>query len=352
MAEPSSDSSNPTKTVTGSKYELLVAIVLGVLAVGSFGLQALTLTEKTTKQETVLFNTLQFLLTVGFAWFSTRAVTRNEFEASLKRFAISAYRRISDIENMIQRLQTRIVTMRAEREGENSSDLDIAEAIVADTIQVVSSSIADWADVIGEELIALETIKRLKNEKAEIKTDAKTTTNSNELDLKVKQIDEKISNLISSLPVRLQFDTRREANAAPSEKQVTDWIRNRHKEQDGLRLDVISGGRYQSDRKPETVRFGEPLKGIRNPMGRGITVQDFNGVAIGRLLNNSGFSYSMFSQALQSCYGKEVPLEFVSIEGIKEEEGVTYTYSVVRTTKTPANSRPPIALDSDDHVQS
>jgi hypothetical protein len=45
--------------------------------------------DKTTKLETVLFNILQFLLAVEFAWFSTRAIVRGEFEGSLKRFAVA-----------------------------------------------------------------------------------------------------------------------------------------------------------------------------------------------------------------------------------------------------------------------
>ena len=91
-----------------SNYELIAAGTLGVLVIACFAVQALALSEKTTKLETILFNCLQFLLTVGFAWFGTKAASRTEFEASLKRFAISAYRRISDIEEIVQRLQIKI----------------------------------------------------------------------------------------------------------------------------------------------------------------------------------------------------------------------------------------------------
>jgi hypothetical protein len=48
--------------------------------------------------------------------------------------------------------------------------LRIVEAILSDTTQLVRSSISDWGDVIGDELLAIERIKRLEREKEQIHT--------------------------------------------------------------------------------------------------------------------------------------------------------------------------------------
>src|SRR4051794_14114812 len=95
-------------------YEVLAAIALALMALAAYATQILLLNEKTTRLEGALFNALQFLLTVGFTWFSSRALTKREFEASLKKFAVSAYRRISDIDRIVARLKRTLDQMTGE----------------------------------------------------------------------------------------------------------------------------------------------------------------------------------------------------------------------------------------------
>jgi hypothetical protein len=195
-----------------NKIDWIVATVLVIIFFGCSALQVLSLSDKTTKLETVLFNILQFLLAVGFAWFSTRAIVRGEFEGSLKRFAVSAYRRISDIENIVSNLKSRVADMRAKNTEHDSHDLELIAAIVQDTARIVSSSRADWSDVIGEEMIALENITRLENEKAEIEIPPSTSVTKTDFETRVKQIDQKIEDLVSHLPAPLQYEVRRQEN--------------------------------------------------------------------------------------------------------------------------------------------
>lgn len=336
-----------------SNYELIAAVSLGILAIGGFAFQALTLNEKTTRLETVLFSTLQFLLTVGFGWFSTRAVSRNEFESSLKRFAVSAYRRISDIEEMVQRLQSKIGTMRTERANSDCADLDIVSAIVEDTVQVVNSSRDDWADVIGDELLAMETIKHLETEKSEIKAEPNIMESTADLDSKVKKIDERINELISSLPARLQYDTRRDENLARSQRHAAEWMVQRHKQEDGLRIKVIAGGDYSCERDPSTLKPSETLYAMVDANSL-VNIVDAAGVTLGRALNNSPLIYDNFANALAMCYGSNrIPIEFVQTTGeriVKEKAdkgSVKYTWYSVKVIMKPTYRRKPSAVVSD-----
>src|ERR1700730_15326474 len=93
------------------------------------------------------------------------------FEQSLKKFAISAYRRIADIERMVERLHTEVREMISDAPKSEITNLRIVDAIVSDTGQLVRSSISAWADVIGEELLAIERIKRLEHEKELLRKD-------------------------------------------------------------------------------------------------------------------------------------------------------------------------------------
>jgi|GEM_PF-450610 len=204
--------SRSSKKAYQNKIDWIVATVLVIIFLGCSALQVLSLSDKTTKLETVLFNILQFLLAVGFAWFSTRAIVRGEFEVSLKRFAVSAYRRISDIENIVGSLKSKVKDMRSKNPERDSHDLELIEAIVHDTARIISSSRADWSDVIGEEMLALETIRRLESEKAAIETSPSTSVTKTDFDVRVKQIDQNIDALVSRLPAPLQYEARREEN--------------------------------------------------------------------------------------------------------------------------------------------
>ena len=69
-----SKSSNDSRT---KSIELVVAVILGLLSLGCFLFQIFTISEKTTGLESTLFNLLQLILTIGFAWFTTRAISRS-----------------------------------------------------------------------------------------------------------------------------------------------------------------------------------------------------------------------------------------------------------------------------------
>ena len=195
-------SPEPPRTIG---LEWIVAAFLGIAALGSLALQVYTLSSKTTQLETVLFNCLQFVLTVGFAWFSTRALSRKEFEENLRRFAIGAYRRVSDIELMIMRLRHQLASA-SPRSPEHETDLRVVSAIVSDTAQVLGSSKADWGDVIRGELIELDQLKRLEEERAQVEQEMKSPEATARIEKQKDDLDVRIQNLRSRLPLSLQFE--------------------------------------------------------------------------------------------------------------------------------------------------
>jgi hypothetical protein len=315
------------------RYELVAAITLAVLAIGCFIVQAVSYDAKTTQRETILFNTLQFLLTFGFAWFSTRAVSRGEFEQSLKRFAIGAYRRISDIEAMVVRLEDKIRAMRVARAQDDRADLDVVTAIVEDTRQVVHSSIADWADVIGEELIAISTIKGLEREKSVIQS-SPAPIEGPSLEATIEKIDKRIAELSAALPANLAFDAQRDDEATYAKQFAADWMSDQHKEQGGLHLRIVTGGQYTCERDPKQVRSGEPIFVLCKP--ERVEARDSAGVALGRVLNNSPLTYGEFRDALTHSYGTDhIEGRFDKVFAERDTNGVHYVWYEVVIVSTP-----------------
>lgn len=293
-------------------FELIAAIVLAIMALGCFTSQMLTINEKTTKLEAALFNILQFLLTVGFTWFSSRAISKGEFEANLKKFAISAYRRISDIEQIVQRLQSKITRMQVNRKSDDGHDLEVILSIVDDTAQIVSSSIADWGDVIGDELITLEKIKRLEKEKQEIQTELPSTEPGDD---KIKQLDTKIDSLLSLLPARLQLESRRDdLNTQKKALAIAKFLNEKHSVDNGLELLIQSGGHYGKLIKSSSdVNSRKPLS-LKIIPGKAIDIFDKHDMLIGRVLNDTPGTYDLFRKGLELCYGKNIlSVEFIGL---------------------------------------
>lgn len=304
-------------------FEWIAAILLATLVGICFYLQVSTASNETTQREVALFNALQFILTTGFAWFSTRAVSRNEFEESLRRFAISAYRRVADIDRMIVRLQAEVQEMMSDRSQEDCADLRIVDAIVSDTNQIVRSSISDWADVIGDELLALEKIRRLEQAKDVLKAeDQPTTPQSPATPTKadIGQLDSEIRKLVSSLPPRLQLEARARTTPSVNEQHAARWLRGAHQREQGLRTTVVTGKGYDTARDQSTLAPNERLIAVRTKDG-GLDVHDSRGNNLGRLQNPTPLSYTEFSRAFELCFGPPpVALEFLRDLG-KEVRG-------------------------------
>jgi hypothetical protein len=289
---------SPTSRPT---VELIAAAVLGLLSIAAFGIQAESFDETTTARETALFGALQFILTLGFGWMSTRAATRIEFAASLRQFALSAYRRISDIESILLRMLRKTTEIRALEAGERRPDLDLIQAMLEDAAQVVVSSRADWSDVIGEELLTLETVKSLENQREEL--EQSPTPQSGAPDERLRALDERIDRLVAELPVQLRLEAKGSADEARSQRRAADWIATEHAQNDGLNLNVIAGQEYPCERPFETIVPDEEVSVVVDL--HFVYVKDSQGRQMGRVTNHTPLTYNAFRAALARAYGAD-----------------------------------------------
>ncbi len=334
------------KTRESRNIEVVVAITLGALALVCFAAQVRTTGTHSTATEVFLFNSLQFILTAGFAWFSTRAVSRIEFERSLKRFAISAYRRVADIERMIDRLHFEVRDMISDAPKSEATNLRIVDAIVSDTGQLVRSSISDWGDVIGEELLAIERIKRLERERERLPKDDVSAKASPELEGALKRIDGAIARIQRTLPPRLQLETGSGMREERAAERAAQWLESQHRRQRGLRLTVVTGDRYLSERDRKTLKPGEILVTDRNN-DQAIDVRDKEGRGVGRLQNTTPMPYDGFVRAMDRCYGETpLSLEFVELHGEEVRKGELYAWLRVKVATEPLG--PPAFRPDDD----
>jgi hypothetical protein len=314
--------------------EITAAGILGILALVFCAWQVKAAGPNTTGTQTFLFNSLQFVCTVGFAWFSTKAASRAEFEQSLKKFAISAYRRIDDIERMIDRLHREVCEMTSTAPKSEISNLRIVDAIVTDTRQLVRSSISDWGDVIGEELLAIEQIKRLEHQKELLQKDDFSAKISNNA-AAVKSIDASIAKVQSTLPLGLQLTTDNAAQMPQRLRRPVEWLAREHRRDGGLRMTVVTGDEYLCERNHKTLEAGEVLVTDRKNTDRAIDVRDLEGRGVGRLQNPTPLGYDDFVAALGLCFGDPLRLEFRQHEGEETRDGKLYAWLAIRLLTDP-----------------
>lgn len=241
--------------------------------------------DQVTPLDTALFSLIQLILTGGAAYFGARASAHREFEASLKRAGYSAYRRISDIEHLLLGIKPR------------TSSPETIEATIESLMLTVRSSVADWADVIGEDIRKHETVERLEAQAAASTQEGK----------------DEIEKLRSELPPQLAID-QIPSRDWTSEQRAAWWFGRRDENEDGLRLSVVSGGPHGGERDVTTLRQGERLQLGRKENG-GIEVADEEGQRLGSVMNGLPVTHAVFATGLALCYGSSViKAEYLSPE--------------------------------------
>lgn len=297
-------------------FGIIATAILGSLTLLAFALQVTSLSNATSKLETVLFNILEFVLSLGFGWVLTRMVTQEEFEKSLKRFALSAYRRIVDIERATNRLKDAVETMRRRHPPDSYCELDIVHAVVVNTKQTLKSAAADWADVIGEELVALQRIQDLEEQKEEILVQEPMAAEQEQ----VEELQRQITELTTTLPFSLRYEVTRESTFDINE--AAHFLRVEHLEQKGLRLRAFWDPTFEHD--PQDLKPGDKVRVATDDVAKRIgclVVKDQRERSVGVVCNTlpklifKGSSYANFVAAMHRAFRKpQYSAEIVSID--------------------------------------
>src|SRR5271167_3241246 len=171
---------------------LALPIFLGGIAT-YFELTSATLTS----HDLLLINALQFVSTIWFGWASSQIVSEHSFQERQKRFALSAYRRIKEIEYSVDRIIGRI-RVKSASGSPATTELDTIREMVLGLRATTRSSKADWADIIGEEITTLEKIEDIEESKS---------------DQPMERIDERqdtreLQHLLASLPKSLEIQAQ------------------------------------------------------------------------------------------------------------------------------------------------
>lgn len=306
-----------------NEINIIAGIVLAILAVLAFVCQFMMFDNASTQKELILFNIVQFILIIGFTWFGTRAISAGEYEQSLKRFAVGAYRRIIDVDIILNRLKGMIANRHPERHAcEFCPELTTITAVIDDAKQMTRSSVLDWSDIIGEELLTIQSIQELEKERElSIGSNIQTKTDGN-AKKEQKRIEEKLNDLLKSLPVTMRMMAEKDKFSKLNKKHIIKWLENMHFDEDGLILNALSGGDNYGDVEAlQKFSVGETLYISIDENGVSINTYNREGLNVGRVLNKAPINYDMFSLCLFEIYNsKKIAVKVIEFKKIQESK--------------------------------
>lgn len=329
--------------------ETLVAILLGILSIVIIIFQIATINPKSTKLEVALLNILQFIFSIGFSWFMAKISFKSEYLKNQKRFGIAAYRRITEIDKRVSQLINKIYEKTINTSGDRKHDLEVFEVITSGIKESINSCIADWGDIIGDELDTLAQINELSKERVKLLSedsnksqlenyDSRVKNENSKLKLyddnELKQYDDEISRLISSLPdtIKVQFkeytnhedDIKKLQRINMSVQEIIETIEvNGYFEVEGFWKEGYSRDIMDfkvGDLLEVYIEYGDLNNGL-------INVRDSDAKMVGRLINilKSSWDYEEFAESMRMFSGNsKLYIELSQIDSEIDRSGRRY----------------------------
>jgi hypothetical protein len=320
-------------------------IVLGILAGATLVAQILRCGATMSQIETTLFGMLQFVFSIAFGWLIARGASKREFEQSQKKFAISAYRRIREIEQGVDGILGRIRTRKQECEEAVVQELYVLQELAQRIRATVVSSTSDWADIIGDEIATVEEMERVRREQSSY-LETMCQVVSRPPHGKRVQIDEVQRHLQESLKALDRLTTKLPLSLRVSEREQEEGGRIAKAT---LRLwreisehgSLVLGGFWDADSLlDKDIRECDPsgeFKVVQEP-GRGggglLMLYTESGHSVGRMTNHLALSYDGFAKAICTIAGHTFVVKLEKIEQPREgSKRVYFTVRYVRQAK-------------------
>ncbi|MFN8434174.1 MAG: hypothetical protein U0V18_09135 [Anaerolineales bacterium] len=83
------------------KFDLVILIAILVFTIIIFAWEILSPNSESTQKEEILFKAFEFALPIIIGWYLQKIQSRGEVNKSIKKLAVSAYRRIKDVEKLL-----------------------------------------------------------------------------------------------------------------------------------------------------------------------------------------------------------------------------------------------------------
>jgi hypothetical protein len=289
-------------------YDLIVALIFGVLAAVTIIIQISTSTKFNSPLVTTLFNVLQFIFSIVFAWLLTRFSSKKDFEDTQRGFAIAAYRRMLQLRETVRFLKYKL-REKGLRSTELKSELESIESLAFSIEQTINSSVSDWADVISDEISIIRELERLKTEQEIVlydqKLDGLDRLYKDSIGKILDTYQTQIEALTKRLPPSLQTSSEDDDNPALYYKENIEKLIKEL----GTKGFLEFSGFWDSSFDKDIMEYhiGDKLYACVDDVNRrngALIVRGLDGKSIGVLTNKVGGKYSAFVMAVVEVINK------------------------------------------------
>jgi len=211
------------KTKTTSQDNIFL-LILGLSAICVFIAELKFANTQSNPSVAIPYKFLELGLSAAFGWILQGIYSRKEYQESLKQYAISAYRRISDIGKSVTRIGEVITLYRFSYPKETFHESDVIKTITEDIGDTVKSSKADWTDIIGEDLDKKEKIEELQQELITFRTQPNRSVDKNQQLQRLEELNKKLTTLESDLPSWLKSEYRVLDDSYPRDGRISETV--------------------------------------------------------------------------------------------------------------------------------
>jgi hypothetical protein len=319
--------------VTFAKGLRVGAVIAATIGVLGLAIAQIMRVDTATKLEVVFFNIFQFALSLLIGWLLSHSLSEETFREAQRRFAVAAFRRIMAIERSLLRLQSRLDVPATATREQLRETMSVARIGLDAAQDNVRSSIADWGDVIGDEIHVAREVSRLKGLR-EVEKDPTGRIEASSSDL--AELNKQIQALKEKLPATI----RAEVDADEFDfSEAATGIRNRLLNNQ-LVFSVYWDALDSWDRTPNDVSVGDSVlvaRVITENRGEVLIVYDKDHHKVGVVINDfgdDGIPYDNFTMTMRDVFGslmverstalKATVLEILPLrkpKGPDEEEG-------------------------------
>ena len=186
-----------------------------LVAVAVFAVEALTPGRPALISN--FLDALKFFLAIAIGWHVQTLVSREEFETQLRRYALSAYRRVSDISLSVARIKGETLAKGTKDSDARARALHAIDAVADELANTVRSAIVDWADIIGNEILKVQRIEELRQQ-ARLGPLAREAASPPD---RMQEVELEIKNLKRQLPILLQASLGLQEDMMPREGRLS-----------------------------------------------------------------------------------------------------------------------------------
>jgi len=187
-----------------------------------------------------------FFLALAMGWAVQDIVSRSEYNRSLRQYALSAYRRVTDISGTVTRIASE--TRRAILKQPESSPavLHVIDALADELGSTVRSAIVDWAEVIGEDIRMLARYEQLRSRRKALSPE-ESPQDSSTAAQSIRRLEEEIAGLRRLLPTPMRTAIDLEEDILPRagrlSRLVLERLLSEIRETSAVRILVSSASR-------------------------------------------------------------------------------------------------------------